>query len=154
MHAAAAAETRTVARRHIKHNITVADYITQQVNLSGKSQLDIAREAGFNKPNIITMIKQGKTKLPMGKIGPIAKALGVDPVHLYQLAMQEYEPENWAALNEYILKAPLVTDNEMEIIHLLRQARVSNPQVRTDAERQMLLNAFSQLKPENAVRGD
>jgi hypothetical protein len=148
-------ESRVPARRTSgRHNITVAEYISQQVNLCGKSQLEIAREAGFNKPNIITMIKQGKTKLPTAKIGPMAHALGVDPVHLYQLVMQEYEPENWEALNEYVLRAPLITDNEMEIINLIRRSNVSNPKIRTEEEKAALLDVISRLKPENAVLGD
>lgn len=137
-----------------KPNITVADYIAQQVNLCGKPQMEIAREAGFNKPNIITMIKQGKTKLPMAKVGPMAKALGVDPTFLFQLAMQEYEPETWEALREFVFKTPLLTQNEVEIIETIRHSNVPNPKLRTDEERRALLDVVSTLKPDNAVAGD
>lgn len=131
------------AKKPSKPNITVAEYITQQVNLCGKQQLDIAREAGFNKPNIITMIKQGKTKLPMAKVGPMAKALEVDPTYLFQLAMQEYEPDTWEALKDYIFKAPLLTQNEVEIIETVRQSNVPDPQIRTDADRRALIDVVS-----------
>lgn len=137
-----------------KKKITVAQYVDQQVNLCGKSQLDIAREAGFNKPNIITMIKQGKTKLPMAKIGPMAKALCVDPVYLFQLAMREYEPDTWEALEEFIFKAPILSQNEIEIVEIIRQSTVPNPKIRTDEDRRALIDVVSTFKPENAVAGD
>jgi len=132
-------------------HVTVAEYLAQQIHLSGKTQAEIAREAGFNKPNIITMFKQGATKLPIGKIGPVAKALEIDPMHLYMLAMQEYEPETWNALRESVLRQPLVTSNELEIIHVIRQSRISNPKIRTDDEKLRLLEVISTLKPDNGA---
>lgn len=124
-----------------KSKITVAEYITAKIDLCGKSQMEIAREAGFSKPNIITMIKQGKTKLPMAKIGVVAKAMGVDPLFMFQLCMNEYDPETWAAISEYILKQPFVTANEMEIIELVRSSKVPNPKVRTIEEKQQIVSA-------------
>ena len=130
---------------------TIAEYLSMQIDLCGKSQLDIAREAGFNKPNIITMIKQGRTKLPISKVGPMATSLGIDPLHLYKLAMEEYEPETWKAVQELILKQPFVTQNEMEIIEVVRSANVVNPKVRTQEDRIRLLDAVSALKPDNGA---
>lgn len=153
MNAAATSGPKPMTKRSSKH-ITVAEYIAQQIDLCGKQQLDIAREAGFNKPNIITMIKQGKTKLPMAKVGPMARALGVDPLYLFQLAMREYEPETWDAIQDTILKSPVVTKNEMEIIETIRQSAVPNPKIRTDDERRALLDVVSTFKPDNAVAGD
>lgn len=138
---------------HPRPGVTVAEYLAQQIHLSGKTQAEIAREAGFNKPNIITMFKQGATKLPMGKIGPVARALEVDPLHLYMLAMQEYEPETWEALRDSVLRQPLVTNNELEILQVIRQSRVSNPKLRTDEERQRLLEVIATLKPDNGAPG-
>ena len=44
---------------------TVAQYITIDVNGSGKTQREIAQEAGFPNPNIISMFKTGATRLPL-----------------------------------------------------------------------------------------
>lgn len=137
-----------------KPRLTVAEYITAQLDLCGKSQMEIAREAGFGKPNIITMIKQGKTKLPMSKIGPIAASMGIDPLHLFQLCMAEYDPDTWESINKYVLKQPFVSANELEIIELLRTSKVTNPKLRTIEEKQRLLTAFNTLRPDNAVAGD
>ena len=64
-----------------KLKISVAEYLTQQIAVSGVSQKNLADQLGYDKPNIITMFKQGKTKVPLNKIAPIAKILGIDRVN-------------------------------------------------------------------------
>lgn len=129
---------------------TVAEYITWQVDLCGKKQFEIAEQAGFPKPNIITMIKQGKTKLPLEKIGRFAKALEVDPIHLFKLCLSEYMPETWAEIQR-LFGQPVLSQNEIELIETIRQANVENPRLRTDDERQRLISVIETLKPDNAV---
>lgn len=51
---------------------TVADFIADRLAESDKTQREIAEECGFEKPNIITMFKNGTTKLPLNRIGPLA----------------------------------------------------------------------------------
>jgi hypothetical protein len=53
----------------------------------------IARECGFPKPNFITMLKQGKSPLPLNRVEKLAKALDIDPVLLMKHCLQEYETE-------------------------------------------------------------
>lgn len=130
---------------------TVAEYLTAQIDLCGKTQLQIAREAGFPIPNVITMMKQGKTKLPKARIGALAKSLGVDALFLYKLVMKEYEPETWSAIEEQVLTQPFITQNEFEIIEVIRAGKVINPKVRTDEDRRAILDAVATLKPENAT---
>jgi hypothetical protein len=43
---------------------TVAEYLAAQISLSGKSQADIAREVGYERSNVVNMMKQGTLKLP------------------------------------------------------------------------------------------
>jgi hypothetical protein len=128
----------------------VSEYITRQVALCGKPQTQIASEAGFDKPNIITMFKTGATKLPIPRVAVLAKALGVDPIFLLRLAMSEYQPDNWAAI-ESILTQPVLTENELEIIQLVRSANVQNPKLRNDEDKQMLLDAINNLKGDNEI---
>jgi transcriptional regulator with XRE-family HTH domain len=137
-----------------RNKVTVAEYLTAQIDLCGKTQKDIARECGFEKPNIITMLKQGTSKLPISRVGVMAKALGVDPLYLFQLAMNEYEPETWASIEELILRQPFVSQNEMDIIQLVRQANVVNPKVRTIEEKERILSAINKLRPDNAAATD
>ncbi len=128
---------------------SVAEYITMQIQLCGKPQLDIAKEAGFDKPNIITMIKQGKTKLPMDKIGKFAKAIEVDPIHLFKLCMNEYWPDTAVELQRIFGQSPL-TNNELEIIDVVRQSEVDNPKLRGEMDRQRLLAVINSLHGDNA----
>ena len=68
----------------------VARFITARIEASGYSQKDIATLSGFERPNIITMIKQGKTRLPLDKIGPMANALETDATQLLKMCLEEY----------------------------------------------------------------
>lgn len=144
----------TKAKTPPKNKITVAEYLSQQFDLCGKTQLEIAREAGFEKSNVLTMFKQGTTKLPLSRVGRVARAIGVDPLYLYQLAMSEYEPETWAEIEGLVLRQPVVTQNEMEIIQLLRNCGVPNPKVRTQEERDRITSAFARLRPDNTASTD
>jgi hypothetical protein len=143
---------KTVNTKH-SNNITkktrsVAEYISWQIALCGKPQLDIAVEAGFEKPNIVTMIKQGKTKLPLGKIGKFAKAIEVDPMHLLKLCMSEYWPDTWNEI-ESISKQPVLTNNEISIIMEIRECGAGNPKISTDEDRERLAVFVSTLKTDN-----
>lgn len=97
----------------------VANFVRSQIRLLGKTQKEIADEVGFDKPNVITMIKQGKTKLPMAKIGRMAMALETDPVHLMKLCMSTYHPETWQSIEPYMESA--LTHDEAVLIHAWRR---------------------------------
>lgn len=131
-------------------NITVAEYISQQVDLCGKSQKQIAEESGFGKPNIITMLKKGDTKLPLEKVGKFAKAIEVDPIHLLRLCLREYLPDTFVEI-ERMFGQPVLTDNELGIIEVIRSAKVVNPKIRTEEEKARVIIAINALKGENAV---
>lgn len=106
--------------------ISVAEYLTQQINICGKSQKEIADEVGYEKPNVITMFKQGKTKLPINKVGAFAKALGIDPLHLLRIAMSEYTRETWDVIEELIGKS-LVTQDELAVLEIIRTIGEGQP---------------------------
>jgi hypothetical protein len=84
----------------------VAEFLAAHIALSGKSQVDISRECGFDKPNVLTMLKQGKMKVPLGRAPAIARALGIEPYDLIARLMEEYEPEAWRVLQEHLAAVP------------------------------------------------
>ena len=94
------------------------------------------------------MLKQGRSKVPLSRVGLVAKALGVGPLHMFSIVMSEYEPDTGSVLKEAVFKQPLVTANEMSIIEVVRQAKVQNPYIRTEEERIMVLDVINQLKPD------
>ena len=98
---------------------SVAEFIADRLAAVDKTQKQIANECGFENPNIITMFKQGLTKLPINRIGPLAKALEVDPAHLLRLALLEYMPDTWETI-EQTLQSTLLTANELDLIRAFR----------------------------------
>ena len=76
---------------------------------------------GYDNSNVITMFKTGSTKLPLNTVGPIARALGVDPVYLLRLTFREYYPETFDAV-ERCLQTTILTANERMLIDAFRRA--------------------------------
>jgi hypothetical protein len=72
------------------------------INDSSKSQRQIAYELGYEKPNIITMFKQGSTRIPLEKVPLMADSLGVDRADLMRAWLEEYEPGVLKVIEENI----------------------------------------------------
>lgn len=104
----------------MSEKITVAQFITKKIAESGKSQKQIAEELGYEHPNVISMIKSGATKLPLEKVSAMARALNVDPGCLLRLALDEYQPGLYVAIEECLL-SPLLNRAERELIAKLRR---------------------------------
>lgn len=99
---------------------TLAEFIAFQIDNNGKTQKQIATALGYANPNIITMFKQGITKVPISKIPRFAEVLGIKPEHLLALAMEEYSPEVWESIQS--ITGHLVKPNELELVKLVREA--------------------------------
>ncbi|WP_051002477.1 helix-turn-helix domain-containing protein [Magnetospirillum molischianum] len=99
---------------------SVQDYLTKQIELSGAPQRQIAKDAGFSSPQMLSMIKKGDARLPMDKIEPLAIVLGVDPARFMQIWFNDYHPF-YLRLIERSLGATM-TDNEREILSFIREA--------------------------------
>lgn len=98
-------------------------YMERKINESPIKQKEMAEELGFLTPNIISMFKQGKTRIPLYKIAGFAKLLNLDPIMLFRKATSEYEPELMKTLDE-LFSSEMLTKNELNIIHEIR--RLSN----------------------------
>ena len=115
----------------------VARYLSAQIDVSDKSQKEIAEICGYNRPNVITMLKKGQTKLPIERIEPMARALNVDPVYLLSLTMEEYQPNAWKAIQGILGFA--VTTNEQEMVEIIREATSDkDPHISTKGQRDAL----------------
>jgi transcriptional regulator with XRE-family HTH domain len=93
----------------------LANYLDKQIEaLKGvKTQRDIAREIGYDKPTMISMFKTGEAKVPLEKIPALAKALHVDPAHLFRLALEQYWPNVRTTIAEIFGR--MASANEEEI---------------------------------------
>ena len=63
-----------------------------------KTQRVIAEEVGFKTPNMISMLKNGDSKVPLDKIALLAQSLNVDAGHLLRLGLEQY----WTGLGSTI----------------------------------------------------
>lgn len=117
-----------------KRKVTVAQFLEAQIDSSDKSQQDIAEEVGFARPTMVSMVKLGKAKLPLDKARAMAHALGVDEKDFFFRCFEEYLPDIYNELAIAMGNQPILTDNEMEIINRIRQARPENPGIKTDEQ--------------------
>lgn len=99
---------------------SVTEVLNKYLEASHKTQRQIAEEVGYDKPNIITMFKQGLTKVPIDKVPALAKALGINTAYFLRIVMSEYEPEVWEAIENN--SGMIMTSHECEIIRLYRMA--------------------------------
>jgi predicted XRE-type DNA-binding protein len=99
--------------------ITVADYLSRAISLANLKQREVAEAVGYRKPNVISMMRLGQTKVPIEKIPLFAKALGVDPAQITRLALIEYMPEVWAAIEQTL--GEVVTEREKKFLKILRE---------------------------------
>jgi transcriptional regulator with XRE-family HTH domain len=108
----------------------IAKYIDKKIDeLKGvRTQREIAAEIGYDKPNLISMFKRGEARVPLDKIPLLAKALGVDPAHMFRLALEQYWPDR----SEIIAKlfGRLASENEEEILlkHWRAATRNTDPE--------------------------
>ena len=86
--------------------------------VEAKRQREVAREIGYDKPNMISMIKRGEVKVPFEKIPALADALEVDQGHFFRLAFEQHWPEHAKIINDVF--GTVLSRNEAAIIAYIR----------------------------------
>lgn len=86
-----------------------------------KTQSEIAAEAGYLNPNMITMLKQGANRIALDRVTALAKALECDPAHLMRLALEQWLGSTAAQEIVAIFGTP-VTANEVGWLEAIRAA--------------------------------
>lgn len=110
---------------------TLAKYIERRVLelKAKKSQSQIASEAGFPNPNMISMIKNGTSKLALDRVPSMSHALGCDPAYLMRLSLEQAIGDTAAQAIVEIFGTP-VTANELGWLQEIRNASDhSNPRM-------------------------
>ena len=102
-------------------NTKIAKYLAKRIeSLSGiKSQKQIAREIGYVRPNVLSMMKTGESKVPLEKVPALAEALGCDVGHLMRLGLEQYWPDKLDVIQEVFGR--VVTAHRWEIVQIFRQ---------------------------------
>lgn len=107
----------------------------------GKTQSEIAREAGFVNANMLSMIKSGKSKLALDRVSSLARALETDPRRLYLLAVDQEGHFTTAQEIEAIFNT-IVTRNEAEWLEAVREASDHNDPALTKRARAAIFQIF------------
>lgn len=77
--------------KHPHTNTPATQFINARINeiIHRKTQQEMAREAGFKNSSMITLLKQGSTKLAIDRVPGMAKALEVDPASMMRLTLEQ-----------------------------------------------------------------
>jgi hypothetical protein len=95
------------------------------------------------------MIKKGDTPLPINKVGPMAKALQIEPGLLLRLVFAEYYPDTWAELGE-LLERILLTNDEIEMVHRSRARNRTSAAIKVVIE--VAVGVCEAIRPAEALR--
>lgn len=130
------------------HNGIVARFLKPAIENDDRHQTDLAEALGFANANAISLMKNGKMKVPFTKINAIAKFLRIDPRQLLALCLREYTPEIAEILDQHYPELTL-SENELDLIVKLRKYNPTNPRITTQAEEQAFSHFVSTLKQGN-----
>lgn len=113
-------------------------HIDQNVN---KSHREIAQAAGWTQSNMVTMIKKGDAKLPLDRVVPLARAIDVDPLFLFRMALEQFMPDDAEAAKMLDF---ICTVNETEILGVIREVSGNSDPGLNDQRRAALTKAFGE----------
>ena len=105
-----------------------------------KSQVEIAIEAGWDQsPNMLSMIANGSSRMPIERVPALARALDIHPSYLLRLTILQHSPELWSIIEE--ASGMVLTCNEEALLtHIRQMSRNSDP-----APSPQLLSALREL---------
>lgn len=101
-----------------------AQMLAKGIKDSGLTQRDIADRVGFKHPNVLSMMKQGLTKVPLDRIPALSQALGLDQTRFLLVAVEEYHAGVYEVLCD-TLGLPF-SDAEQGLVVLFRMASLRN----------------------------
>ena len=120
----------------------VAEFITDAIEALSKTQKDIADEMGLRNPNLITMWKQNKGRVPLNRLLSLANALEVDAWFFVRLALLEYYPQLHAII-ESVSPSLILTKNEIEMIKSFRKVTdYADPEFRFNSSETRIIAGF------------
>ena len=69
----------------------LANFLNAEINnLTDMTNEELAEHFGYSRPNIISMWKTGRTKVPLDKVVPMAELLGMDLIELLLFWFDQY----------------------------------------------------------------
>lgn len=99
----------------------LAEWFNKNVDhLTELTNEELAAKLGYTRPNIISMWRTGRTKIPLDRLAPLCDALNVDLSYLLPLWIEQY---GGAEANARVLKVlrNTVSESEMALVETARQ---------------------------------
>lgn len=100
----------------------LALFIHARIDSSHKTLTEISAEAGFENPNFLSMVRKGKSKLPIRRVPALADALEVPQQELLQRCLEAYYPEVHSILRS-LLPAYELTPDEIRFLRGYRELK-------------------------------
>ena len=124
-------------------NTQLAQFIGKRVSQLApkKSQGEIASAAGFQNVNMLSMLKNGVSKLPIDRVPSLARALECDPAYLLRLALEQTWGSTIANAIIEIMGTP-VTENERGWLQEIRDCSKNSDPRLTSRSRTALRAVF------------
>jgi transcriptional regulator with XRE-family HTH domain len=103
----------------------MAEFLNSNWDKIGETNADLADEWGYKSPGIISMWRTGKSRVPIEKLGDLARKLGVDLTILLPLWVEQFNPERGhegikvSKEIESVFKR-LATINEFAVLKMMR----------------------------------
>ena len=100
-----------------------------------KTQRELAKEMGFMRANMLSMLKTGDAKVPFAKIPIVAEVLGIDPARLLRTHLWETWPQFADVVFEIF--GGILTASEREWLEFFAEAGMLSPPVDSDRRRKL-----------------
>ena len=125
---------------------SVREFVADALAVSSKTQKEIADEIGLDNANLITMWKNGTSRVPLNRLLSLANALEVDAWFFVRLALLEYYPQLYAII-EKVAPSPMLTKNEMAMLKSFREVTdFSDPEFRFNSNEVSIIAGFKVKK--------
>jgi transcriptional regulator with XRE-family HTH domain len=126
--------------------MSVAEYFSFYLHRSGKSHKKIAEALGIKNPNIVSMLKSGRTKIPLGRVAEIAECLDIPKQDFFLRCVAEYDEPLFRTLYRCV-PGLLITEKEMS-------DREAAKRMLADVNRRVELNRQRKLRREAEKRAE
>lgn len=128
--------------------MTVAEYLSTQLDACGKTRREAAQDAGYKHANFISMMALGRSQVPPAMVPALSKAMGIEPQRFMMLVMREYQPEAWSVLEQAFGLGGTANETDL-IVHFREVTECHDPefdQEFLDELEKVLLTVFPAAK--------
>jgi transcriptional regulator with XRE-family HTH domain len=114
-----------------------SNYIFKKLMESPKSQKEIAEAVGYKNQNMITMLKLGHVKLALDRVPAMAKALNIDALDLFKIALTQFYDDASVRVLTSIIESG-ISPVEKKILAIIRDASGEDtPTLTPDREKKL-----------------